>query len=54
MDFLPTKGIEYLLAISYLLLLVPFWLLFVARTNTPELATAGAGRAPGWFRVPSG
>jgi glycine cleavage system H protein len=54
MDFLPTKGIEYLLAISYLLLLVPFWLLIVARTRTPQLAPADAGRAPGWFRVPSG
>ncbi len=54
MDFLPTKGIEYLLAISYLLLLVPAWWFFVARKGTPELAPAGAGRAPGWFRVPSG
>ncbi len=54
MDFLPTKGIEYLLAIGYLLLLVPFWYFFVARKGTPALATAAAGRDSGWFRVPSG
>ena len=54
MDFLPTKGIEYLLAIGYLLLLVPFWWLVVARTGAPALATADASRAPGWFSVPSG
>jgi glycine cleavage system H protein len=55
MDFLPTKGIEYLLAIGYLLLLVPFWYFFVAKKGAqPALATAAAGRDPGWFRVPSG
>ena len=54
MDFLPTKGIEYLLSISYLLLLVPCWWFFVARTRGAELVPADASRAPGWFRVPSG
>jgi glycine cleavage system H lipoate-binding protein len=57
MDFLPTKGIEYLLAIGYLLLLVPCWWFFAGRTGEPELAPAAAsaaGRSPGWFRVPSG
>ena len=55
MDFLPTKGIEYLLAIGYLLLLVPCWWLFAGRTGEAELApAAAAGRGPGWFRVPSG
>jgi glycine cleavage system H lipoate-binding protein len=57
MDFLPTKGVEYLLAIGYLLLLVPCWWLFAGRAGEPELAPAAAsagGRGPGWFRVPSG
>jgi glycine cleavage system H protein len=57
MDFLPTKGIEYLLVIGYLLLLVPFWWYLAGRASAPELAAEGAslpGRAPGWFRVPAG
>jgi glycine cleavage system H protein len=57
MDFLPTKGIEYLLAISYLLLLAPFWWFAVRGSKGPELAAAGARRAArgqGWFRVPAG
>lgn len=58
MDFLPTKGIEYLLAVSYLLLLVPFWWFFIRRAgDAPKTAPASAperGRGPGWFRVPGG
>lgn len=58
MDFLPTKGIEYLLAIGYLLLLIPFWWFAVRGTGeSPALATAGAKRTDrghGWFRVPAG
>lgn len=57
MDFLPTKGIEYLLAIGYLLLLVPFWWYFAGRGGEPTLAPAAQGamgRVAGWFRVPSG
>ena len=58
MEFLPTKGIEYLLAISYLLLLAPFWWFAVRGTHeAPEAAAAEpnhAGAAPGWFRVPAG
>jgi glycine cleavage system H lipoate-binding protein len=57
MDFLPTKGIEYLLAIGYLLLLAPFWWFAVRKQEKPALATAtahGGGRGHGWFRVPDG
>jgi glycine cleavage system H lipoate-binding protein len=57
MDFLPTKGIEYLLAIGYLLLLVPFWWFAVRKSGTPAAAAAstrGTGRGHGWFRVPDG
>lgn len=58
MDFLPTKGIEYLLAIGYLLLLVPFWWFVIRRAEKPAPATATGthegGRGPGWFRVPAG
>jgi glycine cleavage system H protein len=56
MDFLPTKGIEYLLAIGYLLLLVPFWW-FAVRSKAapaPAVAASRAERGPGWFRVPDG
>jgi glycine cleavage system H lipoate-binding protein len=52
MDFLPTKGIEYLIAIAYLVLLVPLgWLL--SRTG-PRTAAAVAAPAAmrSWFRVP--
>jgi glycine cleavage system H lipoate-binding protein len=57
MDFLPTKGLEYLLAIGYLLLLAPFWYFAVrGRRAKPEPALAAAGHAArhGWFRVPDG
>lgn len=57
MDFLPTKGIEYLLAIGYLLLSVPFWVFIMRRREQPALAAASASeaeRGPGWFRVPAG
>lgn len=57
MDFLPTKGVEYLLAIGYLLLLAPFWWFAVRGRKTPELAVAGTkqtGRGQGWFHVPAG
>jgi glycine cleavage system H lipoate-binding protein len=71
-DFLsiyPAKGLEYLLAISYLLLFIPFWRFVqggrkkeaaretVLRTAPRAAAHAGA-RAPapsaGWFQVPAG
>jgi glycine cleavage system H protein len=57
MDFLPTKGIEYLLAIGYLALLVPFWFFVLRRRERPALTVARAreaGAGPGWFRVPAG
>jgi len=62
MDFLPTKGIEYLVVIGYLLVLIPFW--FVLQGGRRRQAAAAAARtAPlakgfeglrGWFRVPEG
>jgi glycine cleavage system H protein len=68
MDFMPTKGIEYLLVIGYLLLFVPIWMLI--QRGRPRLAPLAAsaveavGRAGerlgelgsrvyGWFRVPA-
>ncbi len=59
MDPFPTKGIEYLLMIGYLLLLVPFGLLlrWMARepSTAKEAATALPSTAPGkWFHLPEG
>ncbi len=60
MEFLPTKGIEYLLAISYLLLLAPFWW-FAVRADTKRLSRPlpestrcgrGAGLVPRAGRLP--
>ena len=55
MDFLPTKGFEYLLAIGYLLLLIPFWMA-VFRGRPERLATAPAVSPAlamrSWFRLP--
>jgi glycine cleavage system H lipoate-binding protein len=58
MDFLPTKGIEYLLVIGYLLLLIPFWLLVQRGARRPAAvpATATAPARPAaaarWFALP--
>jgi len=51
-DIFATKHIEYLLVISFLLLLIPFWKLL----NRPARALfEAAGRmAPDWFRLPEG
>jgi len=62
MEFFPTKGIEYLLVIGYLLLLVPFTWALLGRRPTPRTVPvrAGAARAPGswspgvWFPLPEG
>lgn len=58
MEFLSTKGIEYLMVIAYLLLLVPFWWLLVGRAPARAMAPAGRGGAGegrrGWFEVPEG
>jgi glycine cleavage system H lipoate-binding protein len=60
MNFLPTKGIEYVLILCYLALLVPFWKLLrstfgevqPAIARSPRLArVAGTGA---WFQVPEG
>jgi glycine cleavage system H lipoate-binding protein len=55
MEFMATKGIEYVMAIGYLLLLIPFWWL-VAREQGAE---AGPALAPvqamrSWFSLPEG
>jgi len=61
MDFLPTKGIEYLLVIGYLLVLIPFWWALqgsgrraAARRTVPAMAPAARAAAglQAWFRVP--
>lgn len=55
MDFLPTKGIEYLIAIAYMLFLVPFWwvLFRSGRRRTPAVAALSPVAAMrSWFRVP--
>ena len=60
MDPFPTKGIEYLLMIGYLVLLIPFvWLLkWIAKEPSParEAATTSPKpAAPGkWFELPEG
>lgn len=63
MEFFPTKGIEYLLVIGYLLLLVPFTWALLGRRPTPRTvpvragaaARAGGSWSPGsWFPLPEG
>jgi glycine cleavage system H lipoate-binding protein len=51
--FLPTKGIEYLLVIGYLLLLIPIWRLFFGeRARTAAARVASQGPADDMFTVP--
>jgi glycine cleavage system H protein len=56
MDFMATKGLEYLLIFAYFILLVPFWYLLVAsdRTGPGRVARAVAAGIGGWFSVPDG
>ncbi len=51
MNFMSTKGTEYLLILGYLALLVPFWRLLVS-TKSPAQAVGATQR--GWFTVPDG
>jgi glycine cleavage system H lipoate-binding protein len=56
MDFMTTKGTEYLLLIGYLLVLIPFWILLRGRAAKRAPATAAARRAVtprSWFEVPA-
>ncbi len=50
MDFLASKGLEYLLAIFYLLAIIPFSLAFLRRRE----AVPAVIRSKGWFAVPEG
>lgn len=51
--FLPTKGVEYLLVIGYLLLLIPLSkLLFAERARTAAARAAARGPADNMFQVP--
>ncbi len=56
MDFMATKGLEYLLIFAYLILLVPFWrLLMGAEPAGPSrLRMAIQAGTRGWFSVPDG
>jgi glycine cleavage system H lipoate-binding protein len=67
MDFLPTKGIEYLLVIGYLMVLIPFWWVLQgsarrrrapsgvpSRVGTPARSRLAMPGLRGWFRVPEG
>lgn len=59
MDFMASKGIEYLMVIGYLLLCIPFWLL-LQRWARPAMAAVPAwvgdpvAAIRGWFAVPDG
>lgn len=57
MEFLATKGLEYLLVIGYLLAFIPFWMLLQrGRSAEVEAHAAGAGVADTararWFDIP--
>jgi glycine cleavage system H lipoate-binding protein len=59
MDFMATKGVEYLLCIGYLLLLIPFWSYFFgareARRRQPlRHAVRPETAMRNWFEVPDG
>lgn len=56
MDFMATKGLEYLLIFAYFILLVPFWYLLVAsdRSVAGRVRMAVASGIRGWFSVPDG
>ena len=59
MEFMATKGIEYLMAIGYLLLLVPFWWLVGRERGGKAAAAAARVLSPvramrSWFAVPEG
>lgn len=56
MDFLATKGLEYLLIFAYLILLVPFWRLLMAAgpASAGRLHRALQTGTRGWFSVPDG
>ncbi len=56
MDFMQTKGLEYLLAIAYLIFLVPFWRLLTRSPGSVEPRARAAARARNhpWFAVPEG
>jgi glycine cleavage system H lipoate-binding protein len=58
MEFMATKGIEYLMAIGYLIVIIPFWWL-ATREHGRQPATAPVRFAPvqamrSWFSVPDG
>jgi glycine cleavage system H protein len=60
MDFLATKGIEYLLVIGYLIVLIPFWRLVFggarrhATVERPEWQMAPLEAMRPWFQLPEG
>jgi glycine cleavage system H lipoate-binding protein len=59
MDFLASKGIEYLFVIGYLLLLIPFWMIFFGEKRARRRLAAAPRPEPvaamrSWFEVPDG
>ena len=58
MEFLPTKGMEYILILAYLpLLIVAWWMIRRGSITTASPVTASASsatRGSGWFDVPDG
>lgn len=59
MDFMASKGIEYLMVIGYLLLFIPFWLMVErrarpARAAVPAWVADPVAAIRGWFTVPDG
>lgn len=58
MDFLPTKGLEYLFCIGYLILLIPVWRALYGRRVLREapavMRVAPVTAMRPWFQVPEG
>ena len=59
MDFMSSKGIEYLMVIGYLLLFIPFWMVIErrarpARVAVPAWVVDPVAAIRGWFAVPDG
>ncbi|MCK5689656.1 hypothetical protein KAI87_10325 [Myxococcota bacterium] len=52
-DIFAIKGIEYIFAVSYLLLLVPFWLMLRKLPSTETAKSIRIRATPSWFELPA-